>query len=85
MGIWLIETIEARDSKILHSMKSLRYEARLVKWRVDRLEDRRVRAHLIEMYKYVNELDEINLERYPVINTPRDRFLTRSNGFEIKI
>ena len=35
----------------------------------NRLEDRRVREDLIEMYKSVNGLDEINWERNQVIDT----------------
>ena len=36
------------------------------------------------MYKYVNELDEINWERDTVINAPTDRVLTRLNGVKIR-
>ena len=43
-----------------------------------------MRGDLIEMYKSVNGLDEINWERNPVINTPTDRVLTRSNGVKIR-
>ena len=39
-----------------------------------------VRGDLIEMYKSVNGLDGINWEKNPVINTPTDKVLTRSNG-----
>ena len=48
-------------------MKNLRYEKKLVKWGIKRLEDRRVRGDLIEMYKTVNELDEINWERNSMV------------------
>ena len=46
--IGLIEKIKARDTK------------RLVKWVINRLESRRERGNLIEMYKSVNEPDDIN-------------------------
>ena len=39
MGIGLIETDQARAPKIPYSMRYLRYEARLKKWRINRLED----------------------------------------------
>ena len=41
-------------------MRNLRYETRLAKWGIIRLEDRRVRGDLIQMYKSVNGLGEIN-------------------------
>ena len=44
-------------------MRNLRNEKRLAKWGVIRLEDRRVRGDLSEMYKSANELDEINWEK----------------------
>ena len=65
-------------------MRDLRHEARLTKWGINRLEDRRVRGDLIEMYKSVNGLDEINWERNPVMITPTDRVLMRSNGVKIR-
>ena len=84
MDIGLIEKVQARVTKIPYSMRDLRYEARLTKWGINRLEDRRVRGDLIEMYKSVNGLDEINWERNPVMITPTDRVLTRSNGVKIR-
>ena len=46
--IGLIEKNKARATK------------RLVKWVINRLESRRERGNLIEMYKSVNEPDDIN-------------------------
>ena len=43
-----------------------------------------MRGDLIEMYKSVTGLDEINWERNPVVNTPKVGVLTRSNGVKIK-
>ena len=57
-------------------MKNLRYEKLLAKWGVNKLEDRRVRGSLIEMYNYVNVLDEINSKKNPMVNTPKLGFLT---------
>ena len=34
----------------------------------------------LEMYKSANGLDEINWERNPVVNAPKDRSLMRLNG-----
>ena len=82
--IGLIEKVKAKATKIPYSMRNLKYEARLTKWGINRLEDRRVRLDLIEMYKSVNGLDEINWERNPVVNTPKVGFITRSNGVKIR-
>ena len=65
-------------------MRNLRYETRLAKWGINRHEDRRVRRDLIEMYKSVNGVDEINWERNPVVDTPKVGVLTRSNGVKIR-
>ena len=43
-----------------------------------------VRGDLIEMYKSVNRLVDINWDKDPVINTPTDRVFTRSNGAKFK-
>ena len=67
-----------------HSIRNLSYQMRLKRWGINRLEDRRVRGDLIEMYKSVNGLDEINWERNPVVNTPKFGVITRSNGVKIK-
>ena len=84
MDIGLIEKVQTRATKIPHSMRNLRFETRLAKWGINRLEDRRVRGDLIEMYKSVNGLKEIILERNPVVNTPKVGVLTRSNGVKIR-
>ena len=44
--------------------------------RINRFEDRHVKGDLIEMYKYVNRLDEINWEMNQVVNTPKVEVLT---------
>ena len=56
------------ERELPHSIRNLRYEARLAKWGINRLEYRCAREDLIEMYKSVNGLDEINWERNPVLD-----------------
>ena len=51
---------------------------------INRLEDRRVRGNLIEMYKSVNGLDESNCVRNPVVNTPKVGAITESNVVKIR-
>ena len=62
----------------------MKYEKILAKWRINRLKDRRVRRGLIEMYKSVNGLDEINWERNSVVYTPKVGVITRSNWVNIR-
>ena len=56
-------------------MKNLRNETRLVKWVINRLENRRVRGYFIEMYKFVNGLDEIISLNLNKIKWGKDQFL----------
>ena len=79
MDFGLIKQVQARSTKIQYSMRNLSYEARLTKWGIKRLEDRRVRGDLIVMYKSLNGLDEINWDRNTMINTPTDIVLKGSN------
>ena len=44
------------------------YETRALNSRINKLEDRRVRIYLIEIYKSVNGQEEIYWERNPAIN-----------------
>ena len=67
--------MQARATKIPRSMRNLEYEARLIRWDINRLEDRRVRGDLIQMYKSVNGLDEIKWKNGPVNLTPVRIFL----------
>ena len=66
MNIGNIEKMQARATKIPGSMRNLGYERRLRRWGINRLEDRRVRGDLIQMYKSVNGLNEIKWENDPV-------------------
>ena len=51
IDIRLIEKIHARATKIPHSLRNVRYETRLAKWVIKRLEISLVRGDFIEMYK----------------------------------
>ena len=52
MDIGSIEKVQAMATKISRSMRNLRsrYEARLRKWGITRLEDGRAREDLVQMY-----------------------------------
>ena len=71
MGIGLIEKVQARATKIPHTIRNLRYEKRLANRVINRLEDKRVRGNLIEMCKSVNWIDETIWERHSMVNTPK--------------
>ena len=57
-------------------MRILRYETRIAKWGINRLEDWRMRGDLIEMNTFLNGLDEINWEKNPVVNKTKVGVLT---------
>ena len=82
--IGLIEKFQPRATKILVSMRNLRYEVRPTKWGINMLEDRLVRGDLIETYKSVNGLAEINWGRNSMVNTQKAGVLTRSIGVKIR-
>ena len=77
MDIRSIENVQARATKIPTSMINLGYEARLKRWDINRLEDKRVKSDFIQMFKSVNGLHEIKWENHPV-NLSSKRILTRS-------
>jgi hypothetical protein len=60
-----IETVQRRAIKIPTNMKAHRedYEGRLEEWSLTKLSVRRVRGDLIQMYKIINESEDINWTR----------------------
>ena len=81
MGIGLIEKIQTEATKTPHSMKILRYEARQVKWEINKLEF----WSLIGMYKLMSGLNKLNWDSKLFV-TPKDRVLTKIKlDYEIKL
>ena len=63
-----IENVQERAARITTSLRGLKnYEARLDSWGLSKLEDRRIRGDLIQLYKNLNNLDEISLRIRTII------------------
>ena len=58
--IKLIEKVQERASRIPTELRDMNYENRLKEWNITRLKDRRVRGGEIQLYKCINELEEIS-------------------------
>ncbi|CAF0851716.1 unnamed protein product [Brachionus calyciflorus] len=70
--IELTEKVQKRATKFVKSVRNLTYEERLEKLEMLRLEDRRVRIGLIQMFKIINGFEDINLTNginYSISNT----------------
>ena len=65
-----IEKVQERAASIPTNLRGLKdYEARLDSWGLTKLEDRRIRGDLIQMYKNLNYLEEVSF-----ISNIRDNF-----------
>ena len=58
--IKLIEKVQERASRIPTELRDMNYENRLKEWNITRLKDKRVRGGVIQLYKCINELEEIS-------------------------
>ncbi|CAF1008323.1 unnamed protein product [Brachionus calyciflorus] len=70
--IELIEKVQKRATKLVKSVRNLPYQERLKKLGMLRLEDRRVRGDLIQIFKIINGCEDINLTNsinYSISNT----------------
>ena len=75
----ILERVQRRATKLIPSVRSLTYEARLKKLGIYSLETRRLRGQLIEVFKILNGFDEI--KNILVLD---DNFITRNNGHKLK-
>jgi len=69
--IMILEKIQHRATKIAHSMKGLSYNKRLEILNLTTLKTRRTRGDLIQKFKDISKIDEINWEIKPVALPPR--------------
>ena len=66
-----LEKIQHRATKISHRMKGLSYNERCQALNLTSLKTRRTRGDLIQKYKLINAIDELNWEFEPVLLPPR--------------
>jgi hypothetical protein len=56
----MLEKVQARATKIPFSLRHLSYEQRVQAFRIEKLESRRTRGDLIQVFKAQNGLEDIN-------------------------
>ena len=64
-----IEKVQERATKIPYGFSELSYEERLRRMNLTTLNDRRIRGDLIEMYKVVNEQEQIEWVNFPKLRS----------------
>ena len=74
-----IEGVQRRATKIIGELRNLKYEDRLLKLNLTTLEERRVRGDLIEQFKIVRKLDQV--EWHHSLNQLSSHYGTRSHNF----
>ena len=78
--IYIIEKVQRRATKMIAELKGLNYEQRLSRCNLTTLEKRRTRGDLIETYKLLNGLVDLNPERF----FERSRYKsTRGHNFKL--
>ena len=75
----VLENIQRRATRMVNCLKHLPYNERLKKLGIPSLEYRRLRAGVIEVYKIVNQIDRMPIDKFFTIN---DEISTRSNGLK---
>ena len=76
----VLENIQRRATRMVNCLKRLPYNERLKKLGIPSLEYRRGRADVIEVYKIVNQINRIPIDKLFTIN---DEISTRSNGLKL--
>ena len=76
----VLENTQRRTTKIVNLSFNLPYEERLKQLWLPTLEYRRLRADVIEVYKIINQYDQININKFFTI---MDNTTTRSNSIKL--
>ena len=75
----MLEGVQRRATKLVNSLKNHSYEERLKALNLTTLETKRLRGDLIEVFKIVKGLDNLNLNNYFEVSTA----VTRGHTFEL--
>ncbi len=76
-----LEAVQRRTTKMIPSLRSKSYEERLARLNLFSLEKRRLRGKLIECFKILKGLTNVDVNRLFLID---DSSRTRSNGVKLK-
>ena len=93
-----IENVQRRATKLVKSIRHLTYQERLKILGLPSLEYRRERADVIEVFKILNKIDEIDKDKLFTVSTytstqghphkllkKRHRLKVRSNSFSLRV
>ena len=75
-----LENMQRRATRMVNSLKGLPYEERLKKIGLPSLEYRRLRADVIEVYKIMNQIDRVSINKFFTI---ADETTTRRNSLKL--
>ena len=67
----MIESVQRRATKMIPSLKKLSYEKRLEKLNLFSLKKRRLRGDMIELYKMIHGIDQVNLNQLFIFSNDR--------------
>ena len=76
-----IERVQRRSTKLVSNIRDLSYIERLRTLKLPSLSYRRFRGDMIEVFKLLNKLEDIDYEKFFVLNEQA----TRSNGRKLKV
>ncbi len=76
-----LEKIQARATKLIPEIMHLSYQNRLQALGMSTLKARRNRLDLIQMYKIIHEVDNVDNAKYFTLNTNK----TRNNGYKLEV
>ena len=65
----MLEKVQSRATKMVYDFKNLTYEQRLRRLNITTLETRRLRGELIEVFKLVNDFDNVDFRNFFHLST----------------
>ena len=83
--IRLLEQVQRRATAIVPELMDLQYEDRLKALGLTTLEDRRIRGDLIEVYKMIHGLTNIDCTQFFTINQNRSGASTRGHQYRLTV
>ena len=60
----MLENVQRRAARLVKALSGLTYKERLLEIGLPSLEYRRLRAEMIEVYKIINQIDKINIDKF---------------------
>ena len=60
----MLENVQRRATILVKALSGLTYQERLLELGLPSLEYRRLRADVIEVYKIINQIDKINIDKF---------------------